>query len=96
MPATPKGRSVSSTEFQNRAGLYLDRAAREPVVITKYNRPSRVLIDFDEYEGLRARARARPTRRALRTRDLPPEAVEALEAADFSHIDPGLDKLMDE
>jgi prevent-host-death family protein len=95
MPAKPRAKTVSSTEFQNRAGLYLDRAGQGPVVITKYHRPSRVLIDFEEYEGLRARAKARPTRRALRPEDLPPEALRALEAADFSHLDPELDKLMD-
>ena len=42
-------RSVTATEFRNHAGLYIDRSAAEPVVITKHNRPSRVLIDFEEY-----------------------------------------------
>lgn len=95
MPAKAKEKTVSSTEFQNRAGLYLDKAGQGPVVITKYRRPSRVLIDFEVYEGLRARAKARPTRQALKSRDLPPETVRTIEAADFSHIDPELDRLMD-
>jgi prevent-host-death family protein len=94
MPAKAEDESVSSTEFQNRAGLYLDRAGQRPVVITKYHRPSRVLIDFEEYEVLRALARARPTRRAIRSENLPSEALRALDTADFDHIDPELDKLM--
>jgi prevent-host-death family protein len=86
--------AISSTEFQTRAGLYFDRAATEPVVITKYRRPSRVLLDYDEYSRLQALARARPTRRAARVEDLEPDLVEAIEAADYSQIDPELDKLM--
>ncbi len=31
----------------------------------------------------------------MRVEDLPEDAVEALRAADFSHIDPGLNKLME-
>ncbi|KPA99932.1 type II toxin-antitoxin system Phd/YefM family antitoxin [Ahrensia marina] len=46
-------KTVTSTEFRARAGQYLDDAAKAPVVITKHNRPSRVLIDIDEYEALK-------------------------------------------
>ena len=48
-------KEVASTEFQNRAGLYFDQAAKEPVIITRYNRPVRVLMDINEYERLKAR-----------------------------------------
>jgi prevent-host-death family protein len=88
-------KTVSSTDFQNSAGRYLDQAALGPVVITKYRRPARVLMDFDEYERLQALAKARPTRTAYRTADLPNPLVEAIEAADYGHIDPKLDKLME-
>ena len=91
----PIDRAVGSTEFQNHAGLYLDRAGSEPVVITKYRRPSRVLMDFEAYTRLQALAKARPTRRAVKVEDLDPELAAALEAADYSHIDPDLNKLMD-
>lgn len=48
-----KENSVSSTEFQARAGLYFDQAGKAPVVITKYNRPARVLVDYEEYHRLK-------------------------------------------
>ena len=38
-------RYVTSTDFQNRAGQYLDESAKAPIFITRYDRPVRVLID---------------------------------------------------
>ncbi len=87
--------TVSSTDFQNSAGRYLDQAASEPVVITKYRRPARVLMAFEEYQRLQALAKARPTRKAFKTADLPEAVAHAVEAADYAHIDPELDKLID-
>lgn len=46
--------TVAATEFQNRVGLYMERAAKSPVFITKHARAVRVLIDIDEYERLKA------------------------------------------
>lgn len=83
--------TVPSTEFQTRAGLYMERAAKAPVFITKHRRPVRVLIDIEEYERLKAR----DTRQAYYAHELPDEWVAALEASDTSHIDPALDDLMD-
>ena len=83
--------TVASTEFQNRAGLYIERAAKSPVFITKHKRPVRVLLDIEEYERLKAR----DTRRAYFAEELPDEAIAALEATDYSHLDPKLDALMD-
>jgi prevent-host-death family protein len=83
--------TVASTEFQNRAGLYIERAAKSPVFITKHRRPVRVLIDIEEYERLKAR----DTRQAYYTHELPDAWAEELEKADVSHIDPKLDHLMD-
>jgi prevent-host-death family protein len=74
--------TVASTEFQNRAGLYFERAAKSPVFITKHRRTVRVLLDIDEYERLKAR----DTRVALYTHELPEEWIEALENADLSHL----------
>ena len=87
-------RTVTATEFQTRAGLYFDRAASGPVVITRHSRPSRVLVDFDEYQRLRKLASERPTREAARVEDLDDEVMASLRAADFSHLDPALNKLM--
>jgi prevent-host-death family protein len=73
---------VASSEFQTRAGLYLDQAGKSPVFITKHKRPSRVLLDIDEYNRLKAR----DTRVAYWSHELPKEAIEALENANLSHL----------
>ncbi|MGE4431608.1 MAG: type II toxin-antitoxin system Phd/YefM family antitoxin [Sphingobium sp.] len=82
--------SVSATEFQTRAGLYIEQSGKAPVFITKHKRPARVLIDIDEYERLKSR----DTRRAFVTEELPEEWATALEAADYGDADPELEKLM--
>ena len=43
---------VTSTEFQNHAGRYLDESGKDPVFITRYGRPMRVLLDVEQYERL--------------------------------------------
>ena len=65
--------NVTATEFRNHAGVYIDQAGKAPVIITKHSRPSRVLIDFDEYERLKAY----DTREAFRTDELPEEHAAA-------------------
>lgn len=84
--------TIPSSEFQARAGLYIERAAKNPVFITKHSRPVRVLIDIDEYERLKAR----DTRKAYYTHELPEEWVEALERATFDHLDPSFDHLIED
>lgn len=83
--------TVASTEFQNRAGRYLDEAAKNPVFITRHSRPVRVLLDIEEYKRLKAR----DTRRAYFIEELPDEWVKALEAADYGPADPAIEVLMD-
>ena len=85
--------TISSTEFQTRAGQYLERGSR--VIVTRYNRPLKVLVDYDEFEHLKDLARHRPTRVAFRAEEMGSEIAEALAAADFSHIDPDLNTLME-
>jgi prevent-host-death family protein len=85
------GVTIASTEFQTRAGLYMERAAKGPVFITKHSRPVRVLIDIEEYDRLKAR----DTRRAYAVEEIPEDWAEALDNVDLSHIDPELNKLMD-
>lgn len=82
--------SVSATEFQTRAGLYIEQSGKAPVFITKHKRPARVLIDIEEYERLKAR----DTRRAYTTENLPDEWADTLTAADYGKADPELEKLM--
>lgn len=86
--------TISSSEFQNRAGQYLERGSGT-VVITRYNRPLKVVVDYDEFEHLKELARTRPTRQAMRVEDLPADLVEAIRSADYSHIDPEQNKLME-
>lgn len=83
-------REVSATEFQNRAGLYIEQSGKEPVFITKHRRPARVLLDIEEYERLKAR----DTRRAFATEALPDVWAEALATADYGPADPQLEKLV--
>jgi len=82
--------TVPSTEFQNRAGLYLERAAKEPVFITRHRRPVRVLIDIEEYERLMAR----DTRQAITPGELSEEELVSLET-DHGPRNAHLDRLMD-
>jgi prevent-host-death family protein len=67
---------VASTEFQNRAGTYMEQAAKAPVFITKHNRPVRVLLDIEEYRKLR-----RSYREALLVTELSDDDMAALAGA---------------
>lgn len=82
--------SVTATEFQTRAGLYIEQSAKSPVFITKHRRTARVLIDIEEYERLKAR----DTRQSHLTEALPDEWTEALAASDYGTPDPSLESLM--
>jgi prevent-host-death family protein len=83
--------TVASTEFQNRAGLYIEKAAKNPVFITRHRRPHRVLLDIEEYERLKAR----DTRQAFYAHELPASWVKAVKSQDVGHINAKLDRLMD-
>ncbi|MDM0031333.1 type II toxin-antitoxin system Phd/YefM family antitoxin [Variovorax sp. J22P271] len=48
---------VSSVEAQNRFGQLLDKAQREPIIITRHGRPAAYLISPQDMEALQ-RARA--------------------------------------
>ena len=83
---------VTSTDFQNRAGLYLDEAGKAPVVITKHRRPSRVLLDIDEYQRLRSL----DTRQALYAQELTEDDLELIASTEYGPRDESLDGVMDE
>ncbi len=82
--------NVTATEFQTRAGKYIKSAAKEPVYITKHNRPARVLIDIDEYERLKSY----DTRQALYPHELPDDVKSELEKGYQGPSRPELDHLM--
>lgn len=82
--------SVSATEFQTRAGLYIEQSGKAPVFITRHRRTARVLIDIEEYERLMAR----DTRRSHTTETLSDEWAEALTTADYGGADANLETLM--
>jgi prevent-host-death family protein len=90
-PAHPPsaGNSVSATEFQTRAGLYIEQSGKAPVFITRHRRLARVLIDIEEYERLKAR----DTRQSYRTETLPDVWADALAEADYGPVEPALEAL---
>jgi len=47
--------TVSAAEFQKRAVRLLKRSGKTPVVISRNRKPIGVLMDFAEYERLKAR-----------------------------------------
>ena len=59
-------KTVTSTQFQQAVGVYIEASAKAPVFITKHSTPVRVLIDIDEYNRLKER----DTRQALRISEL--------------------------
>lgn len=77
--------SVSSSDFQNQAGHYIEQAGKSPVFITKYNRTARVLIDIEEYERLKKY----DTREALYPHELPLEITEELNKGYQGRLTPG-------
>lgn len=70
-------RSFPSTELKRMLGDVLDAASREPVTITKHNKPRYVLMSLHDYE----RRFARDERRAYAVDEMPDEHFEMLEAA---------------
>jgi prevent-host-death family protein len=82
---------ISAAEFQQSVGKFMDDAGRGPVVITKHKRPSRVLIDVEEYNRLKAF----DLRKAFYAHEIPTEAIEALKATSYEHLDPSRDALME-
>ena len=70
--------TVASTEFQNRAGVYIERSGKDPVFITKHSRPVRVLLDIDEYRKLR-----KSYREALHVSELSDADFQAIMTAEI-------------
>ena len=76
--------TTNASDFQKRLGEFTDLARREPVMITRHGRPSLVLLAAEDYERLRL-IEERSTK-AIKVVDLPVETLEAMRAADLSHL----------
>lgn len=68
---------VTSTEFQNRPGVYMDQALKSPVFITKHSRLARVLLDIEDYERLKSL----DTREAYWAHEINDDDLEAIKGA---------------
>ena len=84
-------KTVTSTEFRQKVGQYIDAAGKESVIITKHSRPSRVLVDFKFYERLKEY----DTRRALYPHEFGEETKARLEEGYQGEKTPHLDHLID-
>lgn len=83
-------KQVTSTEFQNRAGRYLEQSAKRPIFITRYGQPVRVLLDIDEYERLKRY----DTRKALYPHELSDELKAEFEQGYQGEATSELEKLI--
>lgn len=70
-------RSFPSTDLKRMLGDVLDAASREPVTITKHNKPRYVLMSLHDYE----RRFAGDERRAYAAGEMPYEHLNMLESA---------------
>ena len=55
-------RSITSADAKNNFGELIDLARAAPVMATKYDRPVVVVMAAEEYERLKALAKASPTK----------------------------------
>ena len=76
---------VTANEFQQAFGALTDKAAEEPVTITKEGRDHLVVLSAEEYARLKRR-----DRRVGLTSELPEEWAEAVRGAkvpdEFAHL----------
>lgn len=83
-------KKVSAGDFRKQTGHYQDMALAEPITITKHDRPSLVLMSFEDYKKLTGK-----TRRALHVSQLSDEDLLAIAEADVSkehaHLDDELE-----
>lgn len=84
-------KKVSSTDFQNHAGQYIDEAGKEDILITRYKRPFRVVMDYDEYERLKTY----DTRRVYYPHELSDEQKALFNKGFQGRETPEIDHLLD-
>lgn len=71
-------KSITTTEFMRDFGRYHDEARIEPITLTKYGRPSVVVVPADLYERMSSNA---DPRRSYLSSDTPPELAEMILSA---------------
>lgn len=75
-------RYVTSHDVAKAFGRFQDEAlADQPITVTRYGRPSVVILSYVEYERLRHGEVVPPRREVYRAGALPDDLVEALERA---------------
>ncbi len=79
---------VTSTEFQQDVGRFQDAALREPVVITKHNRPHTVLMSAALFEVFAKGRVARPVE------ELDADTLEAIVGASVPEAHAALDRVV--
>ncbi len=81
---------VNSTDFQRHFAEYQDVALKEPLAITKHDRPRLVMMSYEDYKELR-----RGMRRALHVTELSDAEIDAISQAEMpaghDHLDDELD-----
>ncbi len=70
-------RTFPSSDFKQAFGDVLNAASREPVTITRHNKPRYVLMSVEDYE----RRVRKDERQAIATSDMPAEHLLMLESA---------------
>jgi prevent-host-death family protein len=69
--------TVTSSDVAKNFAAFIDRAKREPILVTAYGRPQIVMMSVEEYERLR-----RLDQRAIATAELPQDMCRAIAAAE--------------
>src|SRR5215471_663802 len=81
-----EGTRITAGEFQRSLNVWIEKAAEEPVTITKEGRDHLVLLSAVEYERLKRR-----DRQVGLSEEMPEEWVEAVRQArvpdEFAHLD---------
>jgi prevent-host-death family protein len=86
-------RYVASHDVAKAFGRYQDEAmSNQPIAVTRYGRPTVVILSYAEYERLRGGEQRPPRREVFRAGEIPDELIQALEqtspppeAAAFDH-----------
>ena len=69
---------ATATEVQKGFGEYIDKALREPVMITRHNRETVVMLSAETYKEMRA-----ALSKALYAHEVPDEVARLIEDAEY-------------
>jgi prevent-host-death family protein len=78
-------RYVASHDVAKAFGRYQDEALSEqPIAVTRYGRPSVVILSFAEYERLRSGGSSKARREVMRASEIPDDLLQAIGTAEAS------------